>query len=252
MLVSFRLYRTGAGMLRWVLFVFSLLLIATGLALPLWATFAVHHFSDEEITPFNIKADLSGKETQVGFTALHTGWYDIMVVMPLPLGTPTSEHGYSQIEKHFCCLLRSPNAKAIPHPGPVPNPDYELDCRATPGKLQTSWIVTDGNDKQQKSDDNFDNVITRGSAGMIDVERYLGTFSTQTGHRYVLRARIKSDDPTIKRLKPHLTATIATTGILESIALTKLITFVAWGIFCFFLVIGIPVAIAASPRKRVL
>lgn len=237
-------------MLRWGLFVFGLFLIVTGLALPLWATFAVHHFSDEEITPFSVEPDLSGKEVRIEFTALHTGWYDLLVTMALPPGTPKSDDGYSQSEQRYCCLLRSPHASLIPDTDPLTKLGLKMDCRATPGRLEAFWTFADVNGTQQKPDYDFDNVITSVLNNRPIAQRKLDQLNTEVGHRYVLTARVKSDDPTIRRLKPHLTATIATTGISESIALTRLITYVAWGLGFFLLLIGIPLAIAKRPRMR--
>ncbi len=232
----------GEFVFRWVLFTVGLLLSVIGLGLLLWASFALHHFSSREITPLAVEADLSGREMRIEFTAAHTGAYNLRLVMKLPAGRSLAA------EQRYRCILRSPNAKPVVLE--IANPDrVELDCRTTPGQLRASWAVLGGRWKVQNSDNDFDDVIPGEEDGRAQIERYLGSISTEAGQHYILRARIKSDDATIRTLRPWLEAQIA--GMWESIAVTNAITALSWVVGIVLLLLGIPIIVFKRPWKAV-
>lgn len=232
----------GDFVFRWAFFTLGLLLSVIGLGLLLWVSFALHHFSSREITPLAVEADLSGHEMRVEFTPTHTGFYSLRLVMKLPASRSLTA------EQRYRCILRSPNAKPVVL-GVVVSDRVELDCRTAPGQLRVSWTVLGGKWRVQKSDSDFDNVITSEANGSAQIERYLGAFSTEAGQHYIVRARIKSDDVTIRTLRPRLEAQIA--GMWESIALANAITVLGWGVGIVLILLGIPIIVIKRPWKAV-
>lgn len=184
------------------LYVAGILAIAFSVVLPLLAFFA--QISDRELTPFDVVADLSGAPTTAEFTAHSDLSYSAFVAMKLPRGA-------SAMNSTMDCLLRNPAA----------GPDNTCKMR---GQLAVTATLTDSNGSQTSLNDAdlATGYTTVGGTG-VTATRDLGFFNTIAGHHYIVTAHFKSDDPAIRRLKPHLTAFINDPGIGESIALGRLI-----------------------------
>jgi len=210
-------------------FILGLLLIAVGVALPLLAVRG--EVSDQGLTPFDVAADLSGAPVKVEFSAQRTGGYEAFVAMKWPPDATKKPDGYG-------CLLESPSA------------ELGQNCR-TQGKLAVTVSLTDIGGKPQNISPSYALTsydIIGGSE--ITAKQELGFFNAVAGQRYIVTAHIKSDDPTIRRLKPRLTAFVNDPGIYESIALSRLVLDAAWILCAAFLAAGIPIAIITRPRKR--
>jgi hypothetical protein len=198
------------------LFVLGVLLLVSGVSMPSLAYF--HQVSDRGLTPIDVAADLSGASMTITFTAERTDSYEAYVAMTLPSG--------ATVDSPLLCLLRSPDA------------ENSYSCKA-PGQLAVTAAITDGNGVQlnlNEPSSPIEEEIVGGSK--ITVKRRLGFFNTIAGHRNVITAHIRSEDPTIRRLRPRLTAFINDPGIYESIALTHLIFVAAMIIGAIFLAVG--------------
>jgi hypothetical protein len=208
-------------------FVVGLLLVAVGVSLPLFAW--RNQISDRGLTPFDVMADLSGATIKAEFTAQRTDSYEAFVALKLPPGVSPDMYG---------CLLRNPDAK----------PDSI--CH-TPGRLAVTWALTDIDGKPQTIGQVYATTSYEVVGGnQVTAKRELGFFDTTAGRQYAVTARIKSDDPTIGRLKPRLTAFVSDPGIGESIALSQFMLCAAFVIGAILLLIGLSIAVVTRPRKQ--
>jgi hypothetical protein len=214
------------------LFVLGVLLIVSGVLLPSFAYF--HQISDRDLTPFDVAADLSGSSTAITFIAGRTESYEAYVAMTLPAG--------ANIDSPLLCLLRSVDA------------ENSHDCKA-PGRLAALATITDSGgirrDLNEPSSPIEEEIV---GGSKIIAKRRLGFFEVVAGSRYIITARIKSEDQTIRGLRPRLTAFVNDPGIYEGIALTHLVFIAATilgGIFLAFGVVLLAIVRRAQTPKIV-
>jgi hypothetical protein len=207
-------------------YIAGLLSIGFGAALPVLTFFAQP--SDRELTPFDVVADLSGAPTTATFTAHRNRSYSAFVAMKLPPGA-------SEETSTTDCLLRDPTA----------GPDALCKIR---GQLAVTATIADSNGSQTGLND-ADPMTGYTTVGSTDVTatRTLGVFNAIAGHDYVVTAHFKSDDPAIRRLKPHLTAFINEPGIYAGMAVLHMIFLASLLIAATLLLTG--AAIIAGIRK---
>jgi hypothetical protein len=203
-------------MLRRKRFVLGALLLLVGISLPLLGY--RNQISGVGLMPFDAAIDLSGNQIKIAFVAQRTDRYEALVAMTLP--TAATEHST------LACLLRSPHAA------------QDNVCGES-GQLDAAAIIVDSNGARQMLDESYSSIgyeIVGGS--QITAKRMLGYFNAVSGHHYTVIARFKSNNPTVKHLKPRLSAFLNDPGIGEAIMLSNFIFFVSLILGVLFAIVG--------------
>ncbi len=217
-------------MLRRAYSIFGLLLIAVGLSLPVYVV-CVFDYSDQELKPFDVVADLSGRETRAEFTSSRNAGYRAAVAIAVPRDAAQD----SQDKHTYACLLRSPKSDNL-----------DGYCH-TLGRVEVySWTLANI-EHQRPYDWSSYPVLGYDSFGGEDLAvRELFFFDTAPGRHYVVIARIKSDDLVLKRLKPRLIAYPSDAALYDSQAVAFLLALTG---MTMCLSIGIFLALAGFRRK---
>jgi hypothetical protein len=172
------------------------LLIAAGVAYVVYYYHACR-FTPSELIAIDAKADLSGGQMRGEILTTHRAEY----IVSFYLDDPAPRGDSNKAGAALFCRLASPKVRPAG------------SC-ATAGNLAADWSVSENGRILQAAADMplYGGWYDHGGAG-LRIERELGRFNAEAGHRYTIAARFSSADPEIKRRNPHLWGYISPAAI---------------------------------------